>query len=125
MASATVWKPAYDAKLTYDSVAQKCMSVEHGWTGDEFETTNNEGDGSYEFGIGGEKHQLRWSTPVAADSVLPAEKSLLDAVFNDGLFTFTGKARVTSASRKGGGKGGYTIDYQATFTGTVTKAAVV
>jgi hypothetical protein len=123
MASTDVWKPAYDAVLTYNAVAEPCMSLEFMETVDTFETTNNTGSGAHEFGVGGSKFDLRWDRPTKVGDAFPASKTLVDAVFSDGEDVYTGKARVTNISRKGGGKGGYVLSYSATFTGEVVKTA--
>jgi hypothetical protein len=123
MAAADVWKPAYDAKLKYNAAAVAASSVEFQENLGEFDTTNTESAGDYEFGVDVTTRKLRWTTPVKVGAVLPALKDLCDAIYSDGIDVFTGKARITSRNRKGGGKGGYTIDYEATFTGTVTKTA--
>jgi hypothetical protein len=123
MAASDVWKPAYDAVLTYNAIAEPCMSLEFSEEVDKFDTTNNVGLGAHEFGVGGSKYDLRWERPTKVGDTFPSSKALVDASFNDGVDTYTGKARVTNISRKGGGKGGYVLSYSATFSGEVTKTA--
>lgn len=125
MAADTVWKPAHDANIKWATVDLPCMSVEYNHTADEFETSNTVGNGDHEFGIGGRTRSLRWDYPVSTTGVCPLEEDLLACIYSDGLFTYTGTARIVSSSRKGGGKGGYVISYEAKFTGAVAKAAVV
>jgi hypothetical protein len=125
MAAADVWVPAHNAKITYNAVVQPASSVELSHQADEFETTNTESDGDHEFGVAGRTRQIRWTQPAKAGATMPLEEDLVDAVYGDDKFTWTGKARIVSSSRKGGGKGGYVLDYTAKFTGVVTKAAVV
>lgn len=118
MAATTVWKPAYALKATHDGDPIECKSLEIAEAIGEFDTTNNEGGGAEEFGIDVTSCQMRFTVPQKDGQASLPKGALVDMTYDDGDDDpQTGKARILTKNRKGGGKGGYDIDYTAKFTG--------
>jgi hypothetical protein len=125
MAATSTWLTAYDAQLLYATKQIPCSSLRFRESIETFETTNTESAGAHEFGVAVTTLNLSFSCPIASETKadLPAMGSLVDTVFSDSVDVYTGKARVTSRERQGGGKGGYVWNFEATFTGAVTRTA--
>lgn len=121
--AATVYKPAHDAAITFNSVTFKCVTASIGVEIEEFDCTNTESNGAYEFGMGVKKHTLNWEIPVTSTaSQIPTEGSFASASWSDGVHTYSGDGAVTNIQRRGGGRGGFTVSGNLVFTGTVTRA---
>lgn len=119
------WKPAYDVTLTVGGTTQLCINSTFSETVEEFDTTNQESDGDEEIGVGVTSRQLRFTIPVDNDNpIIPAKKSLQPCTWSDGLESYSGKCRILSRERRGGGKGGYFIDCSGKFTGAVTETTL-
>lgn len=124
MAATDIWLPAYDGQLSYNSQNIEALTLEYREQQADFETTNTRSLGDHEFGVAETTRSIRWSSPIKDGVTYPARGALVDAIYSDSLETHTGKARVTSKSKKAGGKGGYTWDFEAKFTGAVVTASV-
>lgn len=123
MAATSVWKEASSFTFTFNGTSLNVLSCEISRTHEKFDATSNLSAGHAEHGVAVRETMVRYSFLVDTGAVhVPTERDLVDAVFNDGLHSFTGKARILTESRKGAGRGGYVIDHSAEFTGTVTRA---
>lgn len=125
MAASTNWLAANTAHLTYNSNILECMTLRYRESVGTFDTDNTESGGDHEFGVDVTTRQISFTINASEENLgdMPALKSLVDAVYTDDTGTYTGKARVTSRERQGGGKGGYVWSYEATHTGAVTFVA--
>lgn len=122
-----LWKPACDCHLTYANTALTTTVLEFTEAHETFDTTNDKSNGYADFGVGARSYSLRFDCPQDSETPAnggPTTRDLLDASWTDGFKTYTGKARITSASRKGGGRGGYIVSYNAQMSGEITIADV-
>jgi hypothetical protein len=120
---ATNWKPAWDAQITYNGTVLNATTASYSYDQEQFETTNTESNGAYEFGLGVTRHSLSFELPVDDDTPhVPTEGSFVTATYSDGVNTFSGNAAITRIGRRGGGRGGYTVSGECTYTGTVSKS---
>ena len=114
------WKPAYDVHFTDNGNIINCENVEIREQVETFETTNTESAGAYEEGTAVTRYDVRGTAMIDKNSVkMPSFKTLVPMTFSDGLSTFTGKGRIKSRTRQGGGKGGYKVPFEGTFSGAV------
>jgi hypothetical protein len=121
--AATNWKPAHDASIVYSGVTFKCTSASVSVDIEQFETTNTESNGAYEFGLGVKRISLSFEIPVDDDTpVVPTEGAFATATWSDGASTYTGDGAITRIGRRGGGRGGFSVSGEITFTGSVTKS---
>jgi hypothetical protein len=121
--AAVVYKPAWDASIVHNSVTLKCTTASISVEIEQFETTHTESDGAYEFGAGVKRVSMSFECPVVSSTgTVPAEGSFATATWSDSIGTYTGDGMVTRISRRGGGRGGFSISGELTFTGAVTKS---
>jgi hypothetical protein len=120
MAADTVWKPARALKLTHETEPVRCKSLEVAENIGEFDTSNTEGDGYEEFGVDLRSTQVRFTSPQEEGVASLAIGALVDIAFEDGDDAYEGSGRILTKTRKGGGRGGYDIDYTAKFSGALT-----
>jgi hypothetical protein len=119
--AATNWKPAHDMAIVYNAVTLKCMSGGESYEQEQFEVTHTENNGAYAFGLGVKRRSVTFELPVDSDTpYIPAVGSFVTVTYSDGGQTVSGDAAITRLSKRGGGRGGYTLSGEATFTGTVT-----
>jgi hypothetical protein len=119
----TNWKPAWDAVLTVGGSELKCTSCSVQVQFETFDTTNTTSDGAREFGIGVKSVSLQFEMPVDDDTpAVPDEGTCVAASYADGEATYSGNFVITSITKRGGGRGGYSVSGSAESTGTVTKS---
>lgn len=115
------WKPAFDVHFTDNGNVIYCENVEIREQVETFETTNTESAGNYEEGAGVTRYDIRGTALIDRAAVkMPSFKTLVPMVFSDGIGSFSGKGRIKSRTRQGGGKGGYKVPFEGTFSGVVT-----
>ena len=121
MSADSNWKPANDMHFTHNGVTIHCENVELRESDETFETTNTESGGAYEYGVNTVRYDVRGTAVIDSDDVrMPTRRTLVAATIDDGIDTVAGKARLTSRTRQGGGKGGYKVPFEGSFTGAVT-----
>jgi hypothetical protein len=120
MAADTVWKPARALKLTHEAEPRRCKTLEIAESIGEFDTSNTEGDGYEEFGVDLRSTPVRWTEPQEEGVPSLAIGALVAMAFEDGDDSYEGMARILGKTRKGGGRGGYDIDYSGKFSGALT-----
>lgn len=118
-----IFKPAYDLHVTVDSVVRPCTSSEFSETHATFEATTDQDGGAYNFGVAETTYTLRFDMvrDTAADRI-PNARDLVAMAWTDGVENYSGKGRILTKNRKGGGRGGAAYSFTATLAGTVTKS---
>jgi hypothetical protein len=127
MAADSVWIPAWNAQLLYAGSYLECMSLRSRLTGNKFYTTNNRGQGWTEHGISNRTKVISFTLPISEENApgVPKEFDLVDATWEDETGDHSGKFRISSVERQGGGEGGYTWSYEGEFTGPVSGFAAL
>src|SRR5574343_9439 len=93
--AATVYKPAWDVSIVYSGTTFKCTTASISVEIEQFETTNDQSEGAYEFGAGVKRISLSFECPVVSTTgTLPAEGSFAPATWAAGC----GQSSNTSCS---------------------------